>query len=153
MYGKDAKQFVTSIKAQQLASDDDNGGGGKEKKAAENEQNDPPKSVVPEEIDNYVSVVGLEAAGIDAALQYGVNSAEDLGNLAKPASKILTKIAVVGTVYSGVRTAEDIKNGKTSAAVVHGLDTAVGVAGIVAATTVAAVAIIYGISRLYWGPE
>jgi RHS repeat-associated protein len=109
-------------------------------------------------VGGYATAVGLEAAGVDAAAKYGVNAAEDLGKLAGPTSKVLTGVAVVGTAVSAIQMVNDIHNGNTDAAAIHGLDTAVGIAGLVAASTVAApvvaaAAIIYGISRLYWGPE
>ena len=104
------------------------------------------------------TVIGMEAAGVDAAAKYGVNAAEDLRKLAAPTSRILTGIAVVGTAVSAMQMVNDIHNGNSGAAAVHGLDTAVGIVGLVAASTiagpvVAAAAIIYGISRLYWGPQ
>ena len=107
---------------------------------------------------DVTTVVGMEAAGVDAAAKYGVNAAEDLGKLAAPTSRVLTGIAVVGTAVSAMQMVNDIHNGNNGAAAVHGLDTAVGIAGLIAASTVAApavaaIAIIYGISRLYWGPE
>ncbi len=109
-------------------------------------------------VGGYATAVGMEASAVDAAAKYGVDAAEDLGKLAGPTSKVLTGIAVVGTAVSALQMVNDIHNGNSGAAAVHGLDTAVGIAGLVAASTiaapaVAAIAIIYGISRLYWGPE
>jgi RHS repeat-associated protein len=118
----------------------------------------PGNSEVLNEVGNYSTAVGLEASGVDLALNKGIGAAEDLGKLAKPASKVLTGVAVVTTAISAVQTVQDVRNGNTKAAAIHGLDTAVGIAVLITASTVAApvvaaAAIVYGISRLYWGND
>jgi len=54
-----------------------------------------------------------------------------------------------------IKTVDDLAKGDYRAAAIHALDTGVGVAALVCTTaavgTVAAAAIIYGISRLFWG--
>ncbi|MBS1975451.1 MAG: hypothetical protein JST13_13965, partial [Bacteroidetes bacterium] len=108
-------------------------------------------------INDAAGVVGIEAGAIDLATKEGIGAAEDLaGTVGEVSSKVLTGVAVVGTAISLAKTIDDIAHGDTYHAGVHGLDTVVGIAALAAASTVAApfvatAAIIYGISRLYWG--
>ncbi len=113
-----------------------------------------------EQINNYGGVVGLGATGVDLALNEGIGAAEDMGKLleeASPYTKTMTGLGYVTTVVSGIQTVNDVVNQKYTDALIHGIDTVVGVAllasaGTAAAPFVAAGALIYGISRVFWGP-
>lgn len=113
------------------------------------------------DLNNMAGVIGIEAGAIDIALSKGIDAADDMsGKVGNVSSKVLKGVAVLGTAISAVKTVDDLAKGDYRAAAVHGLDTVVGVAalvcttavvGTVAAPIIATAAIIYGVSRLFWG--
>jgi len=114
------------------------------------------------EIENTVGAVEIEGKGIHLAMEYGLEAGEELGKVGKIAGTVLKSVAIVGTTVSLVSTVMDIKNHDYKSAVIHGFDTVVGAAalictaamvGTVAAPIVATAALLYGISRVFWGPH
>jgi len=97
--------------------------------------------------------VGTETAGVDLALKKGVGAAEDLGEKVAGIAEKLTKsfgygVAAVATVQA----LDDLRNGNTGAAIVHGLDALAGVVGTLGPGG-AAISLLYGVSRIFWGNE
>jgi len=112
-------------------------------------------------INDGAGVAGIEAGGIDLASKYGIGAAEDMaGKVGEATDKILKGAAIVGTAISALKTLDDVAHKDWKHAAVHFADTAVGTAalictsavvGPIAAPIIGAVALAYGISRLFWG--
>jgi hypothetical protein len=100
---------------------------------------------VVKQIDGYAGAVGLEAGLVDLAAKKGINAVEDLGTLAKPASKVLGVLgAATSAINMGTATVEFAQNPS------YGSGTKVAVQGFAAAAPLvfpgAGLAISIGIS-------
>jgi RHS repeat-associated protein len=115
------------------------------------------------DVGDIMTPVGLLAAKTELALEVGPAAREikSLGGVPKALGNTLKGVGAAGAIVSGLQAVDAIKNGKPADAAVYGVDTAVGVAAIVctsavvgtlAAPIVAGGALLYGISRLFWGP-
>jgi RHS repeat-associated protein len=114
-------------------------------------------------VGDVMTPVGLLAATTELAMDVGpaANEIKSLGGVPKALGNTLKGVGALGALVSGVQAVDAIRNDKPADAAVYGLDTAVGVAafvctsavvGSVAAPIIAGAAIVYGISRLLWGP-
>ena len=106
-----------------------------------------------EKVNQVAGGIGLEGAMVDAANKYGVNAVEDLGKLAKPAGVAIKVLGFVTAGISAAQAVQDVRNGNSENALIHGLDAAMGVIGTVGGPVGAGIAIGYGVSRFFWGPQ
>jgi len=99
---------------------------------------------------NYALVGGTMSATVDVAMEKGITAEEELGALGKTAGKYMKGLGYMAAGIAALQTIDDIRNGKTGMAVVHGLDAMMGVVGTLGPIG-AGVSIAWGISRAFWG--
>lgn len=107
------------------------------------------------DVNNAAGVVSLEATVMGVALGGKLN-VEAL-NAAEGGAELASKLAIAGKVVSVAAAAisivmvvDDIQTGHTQQAIIHGVDAAVGIISTVF-PVLAPIALVYGVSRLFWG--
>lgn len=102
-------------------------------------------------VNNAVGVVGLEVGAIGVALEKGIGAAEDMGKMGKIAGNVVRGIGGAAAVVSTLQAINDFRNGNTTQGIIHSIDAVMGVVGMTGLG--APIAILYGISRVFWGNE
>ncbi|MDP9042181.1 MAG: hypothetical protein M3N30_09375 [Bacteroidota bacterium] len=104
-----------------------------------------------ENLDGLSTAFGIEAGLVDAAMRFQ----KVVGNIASKVSRVTQSIAVVGIIVSADHLAQDINSttqNKTPE-VVHTLDIIWGVGALLCPEIVGPIALVYGISRIFWGND
>jgi len=103
-----------------------------------------------EKASNYALVGGTMSATVDVAMEKGIGAEEELGALGETASKYMKGLGYVAAGVAALQTYQDIRNGNTRMAIIHGADALMGVVGTLGPLG-AGVSIAWGISRAFWG--
>lgn len=94
-----------------------------------------------DEFSGYVTGVGLEAGLFEGAVRYGRDAAKNFGpKVTKLASRISSRLGLLGVGISTAQALVDLDNGKVKEAAVHTMDAAVNgtLLGVTAAVPAAA---------------
>jgi RHS repeat-associated protein len=103
-----------------------------------------------EKASNYALVGGTMSATVDVAMEKGIGAEEELGALGETAGKYMKGLGYVAAGVAALQTYQDIRNGNTRMAIIHGADALMGVVGTLGPLG-AGVSIAWGISRAFWG--
>jgi hypothetical protein len=114
------------------------------------DESEPDDDKTLETASNYALVGGTGTAAVDVAMEKGVGAAEELGKLGETAGKYMKGLGYVAAGVAALQTYQDIRNGNTRMAIIHGLDAVMGVVGTLGPFG-AGVSIAWGFSRAFWG--